>query len=36
VLNVCSNFFVHKWELHKGKLELMIDVPADIEAVLQD
>jgi hypothetical protein len=36
VLNVCSNFFVHKWEQHKGKLELMIDVPADIEAVLQD
>ena len=34
ILTVCPNFFIHKWEQKKGKLELFIEIPVEIIEIL--
>jgi len=34
ILTVCPNFFIHKWDTKQGKLELYIEIPANIEEAL--
>mmetsp|Transcript_18358 Transcript_18358/g.13362 ORF Transcript_18358/g.13362 Transcript_18358/m.13362 type:complete len:103 (+) Transcript_18358:667-975(+) len=35
MLWIAPNFFIHKWELKKGKQELLIDIPANIKLILE-
>jgi hypothetical protein len=28
-------FYIHKWELKKGKMELIIDVPENIDEIIK-
>lgn len=31
ILTVCPNFFIHKWDTKQGKVELYIEIPANIK-----
>lgn len=31
---MCPEFFIHKWETRKGQLQLLIEVPHNIEKIL--
>lgn len=34
ILTVCNWFYIHRWETKGGKIELMIDIPANIKSML--
>ena len=34
ILSVVPNFFLHKWQVRKGVLELMVEVPENIADVV--
>jgi len=36
ILTVCSYFYIHRWEIKGGKIELLIDIPAKIKDLLDD
>jgi hypothetical protein len=33
ILTVCSNFFIHKWELRQGKAELLLEIPTNARKI---
>ena len=36
ILTVCPNFFIHKWETRKNKSELLIEIPQEINYILEN
>lgn len=35
-MTVAPGFFLHKWEMRKGRLQLMIEVPSDVAAQVEN
>ena len=36
ILNLVPGFYIHKWQMKKGKMELMIDIPQNVNELLED
>ena len=34
IMTLVPDFFIHKWQMRKGKMELIIEVPENIEEIV--
>ena len=35
-LTIVPGFYLHKWEMRKGRLQLMVDIPADLNEQMEN